>query len=68
MAVNTEHVKDLPPRYTDEQVITVTRRMVEKGGVITWDVPITAEGLIPEPFLNQLAALTNGLADDGPAT
>jgi len=55
------------PRFTDEQVITVTHRMVEKGGVITWDVPIMTEGLIPRPFLDQLAALTKGLADGGPA-
>lgn len=55
------------PRFTDEQVIVVTRRMCEKGGVITWDVPITTEGRIPRPFVDQLAALHKSLAESGDA-
>ena len=31
--------------------------MNSKGGVVTWDVPILESGLIPEPFLRQLAAV-----------
>jgi hypothetical protein len=45
------------PRFPDEFVVGYTRHVNEKGGVVTWDVPIQQSGLIPEPFLNQLAAL-----------
>ena len=46
-----------PPRFTDEQVIALTRNVTGKGGVVTWDVPINADGSIPEPFADQLRAL-----------
>ena len=52
-----------PPRYTDQQVIVPTRGFVENGGVLTWDAPITERGLIPQPFVDQLAALNKGLSD-----
>ena len=52
-----------PTRYTNAQVIAPTRGFAENGGVITWDVPITDEGLIPRPFVDQLIALNEGLAD-----
>jgi len=29
--------------------------------VVTWDVPITPEGRIPTPFVEQLGALRDGL-------
>lgn len=46
-----------PPRFPDELVIGYTRYINQHGGVVTWDVPITREGLIPEPFLEQLRAV-----------
>ena len=39
-----------------------TRSILESEGVVTWDVPIQANGLIPEPFVKQLAALKAALA------
>ena len=45
------------PRFPDTFVIGYTQYVREHGGVITWDVPITAEGYIPEPFIAQLARL-----------
>lgn len=45
------------PRFPVEFVIGYTRHVQAKGGVVTWDVPIQKEGLIPEPFLEQLRAL-----------
>ncbi len=45
------------PRFPDELVIGYTKHITRKGGVITWDVPIRNNGLIPEPFLAQLGAL-----------
>jgi hypothetical protein len=51
-----------PPRFSNEAVIEVTRNILESEGVVTWDVPIQASGLIPEPFVKQLAALKAALA------
>lgn len=42
------------PRFPDELVIGYTRHVTGKGGVVTWDVPIQKDGLIPEPFIRQL--------------
>ena len=49
------------PRSPDEFVIGYTKQVNFKGGVVTWDVPISAEGLIPEPFIEQLTALKNAI-------
>jgi len=46
-----------PPRFTDEQAVSATRAIVEKGGVVSWDVPIKSNGQIPEPFAKPLAAI-----------
>jgi len=45
------------PRFPDELVATYTKYMTGKGGVITWDVPIQKSGLIPDPFVQQLARI-----------
>jgi alpha-L-fucosidase len=45
------------PRVTDEQVVTWSRKVAKSGGVTTWDVPIGPEGLIPQPFIDQLTAV-----------
>jgi len=45
------------PRFPDAFVVGYTRHVRERGGVITWDVPITPEGQIPQPFIEQLAHL-----------
>ncbi len=45
------------PRFPDDLVIGYTQHMNRHGGVITWDVPISAAGCIPEPFLRQLSLL-----------
>jgi hypothetical protein len=55
-----------PARFTDEAVVEMTRNLVEAGGAVTWDVPIQPNGLIPEPFAKQLAALGKGLAGPRP--
>jgi hypothetical protein len=43
-------------------VIAWTRAINNCGGVVTWDVPISPSGLIPQPFVDQLTALRKGLA------
>ncbi len=46
-----------PPRFPDELTIGYTKFMNARGGVVTWDVPMTGSGLIDPAFLPQLAAL-----------
>lgn len=50
------------PRFPDEWVIGYTRHVNARGGVVTWDVPIEKEGLIPAPFVAQLTKLSRSLA------
>lgn len=45
------------PRFPDEFVAGYTRHVIEHGGVVTWDVPIAQNGLIPLPFVRQLTAI-----------
>jgi hypothetical protein len=53
-----------PPRYTDEQVIAITRGILSKGGVVTWEAPIGMTGIIPPDFMEQLGTLGEALAED----
>lgn len=46
-----------PPRFPNDLVAGYTRHVNDHGGVITWDVPHTETGLIPEAFLDQLKGL-----------
>ncbi len=45
------------PRFVDEFVIGYTKDVNSKGGVVTWDVPILENGLIPQAFIDQLHKL-----------
>lgn len=45
------------PRFPDELVLGYTKHINSKGGVITWDVPISPNGRIPQPFIDQLSNL-----------
>jgi hypothetical protein len=54
------------PRFSDRWVIEYVREINHNGGVVTWDVPIQPNGLIPEPFFKQLKALGEGLAKPRP--
>jgi hypothetical protein len=46
-----------PPRFPTELVVGYTRYVNAHEGVVTWDVPPSSDGLIPEPFLAQLRPL-----------
>ncbi|MGA2617636.1 MAG: alpha-L-fucosidase [Thermoguttaceae bacterium] len=54
------------PQLPDEKIVASTRVLAEKGGVVTFDVPIQKNGLIPQPFVGQLRAI--GAAMAGKAT
>ena len=45
------------PRFPDALAVGYTQFIMQNGGVITWDVPIEASGLIPWPFVDQLQAI-----------
>lgn len=50
------------PQFSDEAIVAAVNRLVAKGGVATFDVPISREGMIPEPFIAQLRAIGRGVA------
>lgn len=45
-------------RFTDEFVVDYTKSVNSKGGVVTWDVPISESGLIPQEFIDQLSMIS----------
>ena len=49
------------PRFTTDRVIGWSASVAAEGGVITWDVPLQRDGLISQPFLDQLAAIGKAL-------
>ena len=49
------------PQLPDEQIVACTRKIADKGGVVTFDVPIQKSGLIPQPFVEQLRAVNVSL-------
>jgi len=49
------------PEWPDATIIGYTRRIVDHGGAITFDVPIQKNGVIPQPFIDQLGAIGRAL-------
>jgi len=49
------------PRFNAEQVVQWSRGIRSNGGVITWDVPIQSNGLMSQPFMDQLIAVGKAL-------
>jgi len=45
------------PRFKTDHGICFSRTVWEIGGTVTWDVPVGKDGLIAQPFLDQLAAV-----------
>jgi hypothetical protein len=52
-----------PPRFSSEEAAAVTTRLNKSGVAVTWDVPTSHGGIIPEDFLARLIAI--GKAVDG---
>jgi hypothetical protein len=50
------------PRFTAEQVIGWSSKIADEGGVFTWDVPLQRNGLISQPFVDQLVALGKAMS------
>ncbi len=51
------------PRFDTEQVVKWSQDINKKGGAITWDVPIQPEGLMSQPFIDQLTAVGKALKE-----
>jgi hypothetical protein len=49
------------PRFTAAEVIGYTKKVVDAGGAVTWDVPVQLNGTISQPFLDQLIALRKAI-------
>jgi hypothetical protein len=45
------------PRFPDELVIGWNKHISNYGGTISWDVPISNSGIIPEAYIRQLTVL-----------
>jgi hypothetical protein len=54
------------PRFSSEQAVNWSSKVVESGGAITWDVPVELNGTISQPFLDQLAAVGKALGSNPP--
>ena len=48
------------PRLPDALAVGYTQFIIQNAGVVTWDVPIEASGLIPQPFVDQFQAIARG--------
>lgn len=49
------------PRFSDELVISWTKHINDHAGTVTWDLPVTYDGLIVESFFNQAKALSESI-------
>jgi len=47
------------PRFTTEQAVAFSHVVWREQGVVTWDIPVGINGLIPNPFIVQLKAIGN---------
>ena len=45
------------PRFPDEFAVGYTQHVTGQGGIMTWDVPITHDGRIPDASIAQLSAV-----------
>ncbi|OHB78275.1 MAG: hypothetical protein A2Z25_20055 [Planctomycetes bacterium RBG_16_55_9] len=50
------------PRFATEQVVKWSQDVRKQDGVITWDVPIQPNGLISQPFIDQLTAVGKSMS------
>lgn len=49
------------PRFKVEQIVEWSRKLVNAGGAITWDVPVQPGGTMAPEFMEQLTALGRAL-------
>jgi hypothetical protein len=49
------------PRFSTDQISKWSPGVRKQGGAITWDTPVQPNGLIAQPFLDQLTAIGKAL-------
>ena len=49
------------PRFSNELVISWTRHINDHQGTVTWDLPLSDDGIISENYFNQVKALSSGI-------
>ena len=49
------------PRFSTDQVVAWSERIVASGGVVTWDTPVRSNGTMAPEFVAQLAAIGRAL-------
>ncbi len=54
------------PRFSERWLIEYVREINHYGGVVTWDVPVRPDGRIPQEYIDQFRALSEGLAKPRP--
>lgn len=50
------------PRFSTEDVVRWSRERTRNGCALTWDVPIQSNGLMSQPFMEQLTAVSEVLS------
>ena len=50
-------------RLAPARIVAVTREITRHHGAMTWDVPVQKNGMIAEPFMEQLRALKRGMEE-----
>lgn len=51
-------------RFTTEQIINFSKSVISKKGIFTWDVPLKSDGLISQPFIDQLIVVGKALKNE----
>ncbi len=49
------------PRFSDDLVIAWTKHIIKNNGAVTWDLPISDDGIIPEAYYKQVKALSDSM-------
>ncbi len=49
------------PRFSDELVISWTRHINDHAGAVTWDLPLTYDGIISESYFKQVKAFSKAI-------
>lgn len=49
------------PRFSEALIIGWTQHVIENSGAVTWDLPLSDEGIIPENYFKQVKALSKSI-------
>ena len=52
------------PRFSDALVISWTKHVIDHSGAVTWDLPLSDDGIIPENYFKQVKALSQSINNE----